>query len=137
MLRRGGLTVVDFWSETCIPCKQLTRVLEQLAGEVPESVVIGKVNSEQNPALMERYNVRSASIPCCLKDGAVVKPAPACGQVLEIIGRSTGVTPEETIDAEDAMSSDQSLALHGVKHVFGNLGHHRAPDAGFHAFHGC
>lgn len=73
VLRRGGLTVVDFWSETCIPCKQLTRVLEQLADEVPDSVIIGKVNSDQNPALMERYNVRAVPSILFFKDGAVVE----------------------------------------------------------------
>jgi thioredoxin 1 len=43
VLQREGLTVVDFWSQTCVPCKQLARVLEQLAEEVPETVLIGKV----------------------------------------------------------------------------------------------
>jgi thioredoxin 1 len=73
VLARDGLTVVDFWSETCVPCKQLSRVLEQLAGEVPESVLIGKVNSERNPGLMERYNVRAVPSLLFFKNGAVVE----------------------------------------------------------------
>jgi thioredoxin 1 len=73
VLQRGGLTVVDFWSETCIPCKQLSRVLEQLAEEIPESVVIGKVDSDKNPGLMERYNVRAVPSLLFFKDGALVE----------------------------------------------------------------
>jgi thioredoxin 1 len=73
VLGRGGLTVVDFWSDTCIPCKQLSRVLEQLAQEIPEGVVIGKVNSEQNPGLMARYGVRGVPALLFFKDGALVE----------------------------------------------------------------
>ena len=30
VLERPGLTVVDFWSSTCAPCRQLTKILSQL-----------------------------------------------------------------------------------------------------------
>ena len=73
VLQRVGLTVVDFWSETCIPCKQLSRVLEQLAQEIPEEVVIGKVNSDENPGLMARYGVRGVPAVLFFKDGALVE----------------------------------------------------------------
>lgn len=73
VLARGGLTVVDFWSETCVPCRQLTRVLEQLAEEIPATVVIGKVDSDKNPGLMARYNVRAVPSLLFFKDGALVE----------------------------------------------------------------
>ncbi len=73
VLGREGLTVVDFWSQTCIPCKQLSRVLEQLSEEIPETVLIGKVDSEATPGLMERYNVRAVPSLLFFKDGALVE----------------------------------------------------------------
>jgi thioredoxin 1 len=73
VLQRGGLTVVDFWSESCIPCKQLSRLLDQLVEEIPESVLIGKVNSDQNPALLARYNLRGVPALLFFKDGTLVE----------------------------------------------------------------
>ena len=72
VLERKGLTIVDFWSDSCVPCKQLSRVLDQLVEEVPEAVQIGKVNSEQNPGLMERYNIRAVPSLLFFKGGVVV-----------------------------------------------------------------
>lgn len=73
VLQRDGLTLVDFWSESCIPCKQLSRVLDQLVEEIPGSVLIGKVNSDQNPALLARYNLRGVPALLFFKDGTLVE----------------------------------------------------------------
>ncbi len=73
VLQRGGLTLVDFWSQTCVTCKQLGRVLEQLAEEVPESVIIGKVDSDLNPRLMQRFNIRAVPSLLFFKNGEVVE----------------------------------------------------------------
>jgi thioredoxin 1 len=73
VLGRSGLTVVDFWSDSCVPCKQLGRVLEQLAEEVPDTVLIGKVNTERNPELVARYQVRAVPALLFFKNGTVVQ----------------------------------------------------------------
>ena len=31
VLQHDGLTLVDFWSQSCVPCRQLAKVLTQLA----------------------------------------------------------------------------------------------------------
>ena len=68
-----GLAVVDFWSENCVPCKQLTRVLSQLVTEIPPSVRIGTVKVNDNPNLAERFGVRAAPTLLFFKDGALVE----------------------------------------------------------------
>jgi thioredoxin 1 len=73
VLRRRGLTLVDFWSESCIPCRQLSRILEQLAGEIPGSVLIGKVDSDRNPDLLARFGVRGVPALLFFKDGELVE----------------------------------------------------------------
>ena len=65
VLVRDGLTVVDFWSTTCVPCKQLKKVLGQVAEDVPENVVIGTVNGDENP-IFWRAMACGVSRPCCL-----------------------------------------------------------------------
>ena len=73
VLKRPGLTVVDFWSTTCAPCKQLTKVLSQLQAELPEGVVIGQVNADENGSLLERFSVRAMPTLLFIKDGQVVE----------------------------------------------------------------
>jgi thioredoxin 1 len=73
VLQRSGLTLVDFWSESCIPCRQLSRILEQLAGEIPDNILIGKVNSEQNPELLVRFGVRGVPALLFFKNGDLVE----------------------------------------------------------------
>jgi thioredoxin 1 len=73
VLKQPGLAVVDFWSENCVPCKQLTRVLSQLATEIPPGVRIGTVKVNDNPDLAERFGVRTAPTLLFFKDGALVE----------------------------------------------------------------
>jgi thioredoxin 1 len=73
VLQRAGLTVVDFWSQSCVPCRQLAKVLNQLAPEVPENVQIGTVKAEDNIALLDRYGIRSTPTLLFFKDGDLVE----------------------------------------------------------------
>ena len=73
VLGRDGLTVVDFWSQTCIPCKQLKKVLGQVSEDLPENVVIGTVNGDENHDLLTRYGVRGFPTLLFFKDGEVVE----------------------------------------------------------------
>lgn len=73
VLARPGVSVVDFWSESCIPCRQMTRLLQQLAAEIPPGVLIGQVDADRNPALVERYGVRGLPTLLLFKDGALVE----------------------------------------------------------------
>jgi thioredoxin len=72
VLGRSGLAVVDFWSVNCVPCKQLTRVLGQIADEIPPSVRIGTVKVNDNPELTARYGVQGTPTLLFFKDGALV-----------------------------------------------------------------
>ncbi|MBI3374534.1 MAG: thioredoxin family protein [Betaproteobacteria bacterium] len=73
VLARAGVSVVDFWSTSCIPCRQMTRLLQQLAGEIPPDVMIGQVDADSNPALVARYGVRALPTLLFFKDGALVE----------------------------------------------------------------
>jgi thioredoxin 1 len=73
VLNHKGLVLVDFWSEGCVPCRQLSRILAQLRAEVGPDVAIGAVKVNDNPTLSERYAVRSSPTLLFFKDGAVVE----------------------------------------------------------------
>jgi thioredoxin 1 len=69
----SGLVVLEFWNEGCVPCKQLSRVLTELAPGLPTGVRIATVDAAENPALAQRFNVRSVPTLVFLKDGAEVE----------------------------------------------------------------
>tara|TARA_A100001037_G_scaffold289543_1_gene301379 strand:+ start:448 stop:777 length:330 start_codon:yes stop_codon:yes gene_type:complete len=73
VLGRDSLTVVDFWSKTCIPCKQLKKVLGQVSEELPEGVVIGTVDGDENHELLAKYGVRGFPTLLFIKEGEVVE----------------------------------------------------------------
>ena len=64
-----GVLVVDFWSPTCVPCKQMSRILEELVLDSPEQVQIAKVNADDNPGLVQTYNIRALPTLLFFKDG--------------------------------------------------------------------
>ena len=73
VLQRPGLTLVDVWAEWCVPCKQMARLLDGLAAELPAGVRIGKLDADRNRALVERYGVRAVPALLFFKDGALVE----------------------------------------------------------------
>ena len=67
-----GLTVVDFWAAWCGPCKIIAPFLEQVAAERAGAVKVAKIDSDANPRVSARFNVRSLPTLLFFKDGQVV-----------------------------------------------------------------
>jgi thioredoxin 1 len=63
--------LVDFWAEWCGPCKMLTPVINELADEYLDKVVIGKVNVDNNPTIASEYGIRSIPSLLFFKNGKV------------------------------------------------------------------
>lgn len=72
VLERDGLTVVDLWAEWCLPCKQMTKVLRQVAAEIPDSVTIGSLDADQAPGILDRYGVSGLPTLLFFKGGEIV-----------------------------------------------------------------
>ena len=71
VINSGKAVLVDFWAEWCGPCKMISPIIDALAEELGDDVVVGKVEVDNAQALAAKYGVRS--IPCLLffKDGEV------------------------------------------------------------------
>jgi thioredoxin 1 len=66
------LMVVDFHADWCGPCKMLGPVLEQVAGEFPGKVCIGKVNVDHASDIAQREGVRGIPDVRIFRDGKQV-----------------------------------------------------------------
>jgi len=64
--------LVDFWAPWCGPCRMIAPVLEELASELDDKVVIAKVNTDQNPIYAQRLGVQGIPTMVLFKDGAEV-----------------------------------------------------------------
>jgi len=63
--------LVDFFAEWCGPCKMMSPVIDELADEMKENAIIGKLNTEESQAIAGKYNVMSIPTLIVFKDGEV------------------------------------------------------------------
>ena len=64
--------LVDFWASWCGPCRMLAPIVEDFA-EKTESVVVGKVDVDDNSDLASAYGIMTIPTLVLIKDGKEVK----------------------------------------------------------------
>ncbi len=72
-LTSKGLVLIDFWATWCGPCRMLGPVLDQVADEMGDEAVVGKINIDEEQDLAVKFGVRSIPAIFILKDGEVVE----------------------------------------------------------------
>ena len=68
----GKLTLIDFYSDSCVPCKRMVPVFAKLEEKYGDQIYIGKVNVADEQEL-EEYKVMSAPTLIFLKDGEQIE----------------------------------------------------------------
>lgn len=65
--------MVDFWASWCGPCKMMSPVVDTVAEEKADTLVVGKVNVDEQPELAQKFGVMSIPTIILFKDGQAVK----------------------------------------------------------------
>jgi thioredoxin 1 len=69
---KAGYSLVDFWAEWCGPCKMAAPVVEELAEEYKDKLLVAKLDVDAEPEVAEKFGVMSIPTVVLFKDGAEV-----------------------------------------------------------------
>lgn len=61
--------IVDFWAPWCGPCRTIAPILEEVAKEKGDAMVVTKVNVDDNQGLAQKYSVRAIPTILFFKGG--------------------------------------------------------------------
>ena len=71
--------VIDFWAEWCGPCRMISPIIDELAGEYEGRAVIGKCDVDNNDDIVGKFMVRNIPTIVFIKGRQVVdKQVRAC-----------------------------------------------------------
>lgn len=75
--------LLDFWAEWCGPCRMVSPIVEEIAGE-SEDFKVGKVNVDEQPILANQFGIEAIPTLLVISKGKAVK-------------RAVGALPKEQI----------------------------------------
>lgn len=85
ILNEGLPVMVDFWAPWCGPCRRVSPIVEELAGEYEGKVKICKCNVDENDAIPMKYSIRNIPTLLFFKNG-------------ELVDRLVGAVPKQEIE---------------------------------------
>ncbi len=65
--------IIDFWAPWCGPCKMMAPTFSSVASNYAVKTLFTKVNTENEPQLGSRFNIRSIPTLIIFKDGKEVE----------------------------------------------------------------
>jgi len=72
VLKSGGLVIVDFWALWCGPCQMMSPIIDELNDELNGKAIFFKMNIDENPQTVQRYNIISIPNLLIFKNGEVI-----------------------------------------------------------------
>jgi thioredoxin 1 len=73
ILQTDRPALVDFWATWCMPCKAVGVVVEEIAGELADKLVVGKLDIGNNPNVAVKFGIVSVPTVVLFKNGEMVE----------------------------------------------------------------
>ena len=90
VLQAATPVLVDFWAPWCGPCRMVSPIVDELAGEYEGRVAFVKVNTDESPQIAARFGIRSIPTLIVFKGGKAVT---------QIVGFRPKKELQQTLDA--------------------------------------
>lgn len=85
--RGTNAIVAEFYATWCGPCRQLSPLLDKLAGGYADKIKFVKINVDESPGIAQNFQVSGIPALIFFKDG-------------QVAGRITGLLPEADLKAK-------------------------------------
>ena len=72
VLQTEKLVLIDFWAEWCGPCKMVGPIMEEIGEAYKESIVVGKLDVDNNNETTAKYGIRNIPTVLFIKNGEVI-----------------------------------------------------------------
>ena len=79
--------LMDFWAPWCGPCRMVSPIIDEIAGERSD-ITVGKVNVDEQVALAQQFRVMTIPTLMVIKNGQVVHQSAGArpkAQILELL----------------------------------------------------
>lgn len=77
--------LIDFWASWCGPCKMIAPIIDEVEKEA-EGAKICKINVDEEPGLVSRFNIMSVPTLVLMKNGEVIDKVVGLQSKEEILG---------------------------------------------------
>lgn len=64
--------LVDFWAVWCTPCKVQGPIIDEVAKDIGDAAIVGKLEVDESPMTAQKFNILSIPTLAIFKNGEMV-----------------------------------------------------------------